>query len=324
MLNISAMPSYIMLGNQRDFGHTIQFDLTAWDDLNADDWKITYTRPGESVTYPVPDGDVSVTNGVLTWTIREVVTAIGGPGSVVIEAYRGGEFLKHSARVMTIIGAGHEPAGEAPEPLATYIDQFQDLLALMSNEGDLITHDGTDPIALPVGTPGQVMIVSPGGIPAWGATTGTGDVTGPSGAVAGNLAQLDATGKILSDSGLVTADVAVKTDVDAVEVIGIAFVGNDMVLTKADESTATLVGAKTALTGATGPQGIQGPQGVQGPAGAAGADGAQGPQGVAGADGAAGASAYAQAQAGGYNDTESNFLLDLAAIEGLAAGLAAL
>ena len=44
---INSMPSYIMLGNQRDFGHTIQFDLTAWADLNADDWKITYTRPGE-------------------------------------------------------------------------------------------------------------------------------------------------------------------------------------------------------------------------------------------------------------------------------------
>ena len=47
MLNISAMPGYILIGNQRDFGHTIQFDLTAWADLNADNWVITYTRPGE-------------------------------------------------------------------------------------------------------------------------------------------------------------------------------------------------------------------------------------------------------------------------------------
>ena len=121
MHNINAMPGYIPLGNQRDFGHAIQFDLTAWADLNADDWKITYMRPGESATYPVPDGNVSVADNVLTWTISEAVTAINGNGSVVIEAYRGGEMLKHSARVMTIIGAGHEPAGEAPDPVADWI-----------------------------------------------------------------------------------------------------------------------------------------------------------------------------------------------------------
>ncbi len=122
MYTIDALEGYIPLGNQRDFGHTIQIDLTAWADFNADDWKITYTRPGESATYPVPDGDVSVADNVLTWTISEVVTAINGAGSVVIEAYRGGEMLKHSDRIMTIIGEGHEPAGEAPDPVADWIE----------------------------------------------------------------------------------------------------------------------------------------------------------------------------------------------------------
>ena len=126
---INAMPIYIMLGNQRDFGHAIQFDLTAWADLNADDWKITYMRPGESATYPVPDGNVSVADNVLTWTISEAVTAINGNGSVVIEAYRGGEMLKHSDRIMTIIGAGHEPAGEAPDPVADWIADATQKLA---------------------------------------------------------------------------------------------------------------------------------------------------------------------------------------------------
>jgi hypothetical protein len=129
MLNIGAMPGYIPLGNQRDFGHTVQFDLTAWADLNADNWVITYTRPGESATYPVPGGDVSVADNVLTWTISEAVTAIGGAGSVVIEAYRGGEMLKHSDRIMTIIGEGHEPAGEAPEPVADWIEDATQKLA---------------------------------------------------------------------------------------------------------------------------------------------------------------------------------------------------
>ena len=118
---INAMPGYIMLGNQRDFGHTVQFDLTAWADLNADNWVITYMRPGESATYPVPGGNVSVDDNVLTWTISGVMTAINGTGSVVIEAYRGGEMLKHSALIMTIIGEGHEPAGEAPDPVADWI-----------------------------------------------------------------------------------------------------------------------------------------------------------------------------------------------------------
>ena len=129
MLNIGAMPGYIPLGNQRDFGHTIQVDLTAWADLNADNWVITYTRPGESATYPVPDGDVSVADNILTWTISEAVTAINGAGSVVIEAYRGGEMLKHSARIMTIIGEGHEPAGEAPDPVADWIEDATQKLA---------------------------------------------------------------------------------------------------------------------------------------------------------------------------------------------------
>lgn len=121
MYDIEKPISYIPLGNQRDFGHTVQFDLTAWADLNADDWKITYMRPGESATYPAPDGDVAVVDNVLTWTISEAVTAINGTGSVVIEAYRGGEMLKHSDRIMTIIGEGHEPAGEAPDPVADWI-----------------------------------------------------------------------------------------------------------------------------------------------------------------------------------------------------------
>ena len=40
--------------------------------------------------------------------------------------------------------------------------------------------------------------------------------------------------------------------------------------------------------------------------------------------GPAGQSAYAAAQAGGYTDTESNFYADLAAMQGLAAELAAI
>ena len=49
-----------------------------------------------------------------------------------------------------------------------------------------------------------------------------------------------------------------------------------------------------------------------------------GPKGDTGATGATGQSAYAAAQAGGYTDTEANFYADLAAMQGLAASLAAI
>ena len=55
-----------------------------------------------------------------------------------------------------------------------------------------------------------------------------------------------------------------------------------------------------------------------------GSQGTQGDLGYTGSQGLQGASAYAQAEAGGYTDTEANFLLDLAAIDGLAAELEAI
>ena len=55
-----------------------------------------------------------------------------------------------------------------------------------------------------------------------------------------------------------------------------------------------------------------------------GETGARGEKGDPGATGATGQSAYASAQAGGYTDTEANFYADLAAMQGLAAELAAI
>ena len=77
-------------------------------------------------------------------------------------------------------------------------------------------------------------------------------------------------------------------------------------------------------TGATGSIGPQGPQGEKGDTGATGATGQQGPKGDTGPAGAAGQSAYAAAKAGGYTGTEATFYADLAAIQDLAAELAAM
>ena len=82
-----------------------------------------------------------------------------------------------------------------------------------------------------------------------------------------------------------------------------------------------------ALKGPKGDKGDTGPQGVAGETGATGPKGdtgAQGPAGPKGEQGPAGQSAYAAAQAGGYTDTQANFYADLAAMQGLAAELAAI
>ena len=77
-------------------------------------------------------------------------------------------------------------------------------------------------------------------------------------------------------------------------------------------------------TGAAGPRGEAGPQGAPGKDGVDGETGPQGPKGDPGTPGAAGQSAYAAAQSGGYTDTQANFYADLAAMQGLAAALAAM
>lgn len=67
--------------------------------------------------------------------------------------------------------------------------------------------------------------------------------------------------------------------------------------------------------------GVNTGQSSKGEPGLAGAAGQPGPAGPAGP---AGQSAYQAAQAGGYSGTEAIFYTDLAAIQGLAASLAAL
>ena len=90
---------------------------------------------------------------------------------------------------------------------------------------------------------------------------------------------------------------------------------------------------KDGAPGAPGAQGEKGDKGDKGNPGAKGDPGekgdkgdpgAKGDKGDPGTPGAAGQSAYAAAQSGGYTDTQANFYADLAAVQGLAAALAAM
>lgn len=69
---------------------------------------------------------------------------------------------------------------------------------------------------------------------------------------------------------------------------------------------------------------IKGQKGDPGAKGDPGEKGDKGDKGEPGTPGAAGQSAYAAAQSGGYTDTQANFYADLAAMQGLAAALAAM
>lgn len=122
MYDIDELPTFIPLGNQRDFGHTVTFDVSAWDDLLPDRYELTYIRPTETAVNPAVGIVYDATAKTVTWTIGAEVTDISGSGSLVIEAYHGAEQLTHSAAIQTVVGEGHGAVGVAPEPLTNWLE----------------------------------------------------------------------------------------------------------------------------------------------------------------------------------------------------------
>ena len=131
MHKISALPGYIELGNLNEKGVCeIAVDVSAWVALYpTGTFSITYMRPGETDVYPVAAGDIVVADGILIWTVSDTVTATAGSGSMVIQCAVGDTIVKKSPLIQTVIGAGHEPAGEAPGPVANWIEDATETLA---------------------------------------------------------------------------------------------------------------------------------------------------------------------------------------------------
>ena len=142
MHEINNLPGYISLGNQLDFGHTVEFDVSAWASLNPGRYEITCIRSGETVAYPVVGRVFDSAAQTLVWTVSAADTGISGSGSLVIEAYRADEQLIHTPMVQTIVGAWHGDVGDAPEPLANWLeDATETLAALRALRSQLLTEN---------------------------------------------------------------------------------------------------------------------------------------------------------------------------------------
>ena len=131
MHKINELPGYIELGNLNEKGVCeIAVDVSAWVALYpTGTFAITYIRPTESAVYPVAAYDIVVADGILTWTVSDTVTATAGSGSMVIQCAVGDTIVKKSPLIQTVIGAGHEPAGEAPDPVADWVADATSKLA---------------------------------------------------------------------------------------------------------------------------------------------------------------------------------------------------
>jgi hypothetical protein len=104
--------------------------------------------------------------------------------------------------VEAMLRAAAKPGTPAPAEISgQYLTQAQVEALLADYEPDLGAPSAN----------GQILASTTGKVRSW-VTAGAGDVVGPASAVAGNLAALDATGKILADSGSKPADFAAAGD----------------------------------------------------------------------------------------------------------------
>ena len=128
MLKIEKMPASINLGNQiENDTKIIQIDVSAWNALYPGcAYHITAMRPGDTGNWPVTG--VSHADGVLTWVVPDTMTSVPGQGSLVIHCTLNGK-NKNTGSCWYFIGPGHAAMGEAPDPVADWIEDATSKLA---------------------------------------------------------------------------------------------------------------------------------------------------------------------------------------------------
>jgi len=134
MYTIDNLEAVIPLGQQGESGATsVTFDISAWVTLYpVGVYSLTYVRPGETTVYPEQAGAVATATvgdvTTLTWTPSDAVLDVAGNGTVVIHCTEG-DVEKRSAMTSYYVALGHAAAGEAPGPVADWIEDATSKLA---------------------------------------------------------------------------------------------------------------------------------------------------------------------------------------------------
>lgn len=326
---IDHLPSRLSIGRETETGVTdIRIDCTDW----LEKW------PGMAISamYRPPEGEpyivlAEMIGNSLVWHVSDADTAAPGTGRLELTGIAEGK-RKLSALVDVQV-ARRLPgtAGDAPDPAKPWVDSVREAAERITGMqvATETLEPGSDATAQWDGEAGVLTLGIPSGVGPKGDKGDPGPV-GPQGPKGDT-----------GETGPVGPQGA-KGDTGEPGPAG----------PKGDTGPAGPQGEK-GDTGATGPQGPKGETGATGATGADGVsptvstsksgkvttitikdatgtktatinDGADGAKGDTGPAGAAGQSAYDAAKAGGYTGTEATFYADLAAMQNLAAELAAM
>ena len=342
--NILHLPDMVDIGYQTESGvREIGFDVKPWLEAYGDlTLSIWLTRPGEDVAYPA--ADVERMGTVLYWTPNGADTAIDGVGRVevlglTVEKRKLSGWCKTLVRD-TSLGNTKDP----PEAAAPWVDSVlgaanritgmqvatetleagSDATAQWDGDAGLLT------LGIPSGAPGPqgpkgdaftYADFTPEQLAALKGEKGDTGATGPQG-LKGDTGPQGSKGE-KGDTGATgpqgeKGDAFTYADFTEAQLAALKGQQGDPGPAGADGVSPTVTTSKSGkVTTIT----IKDATGTKTATINDGSDGAKGDTGPAGADGQ---SAYAAAQAGGYTGTEATFYADLAAMQNLAAELAAM
>lgn len=116
MYPIDSVPSWITIGNQGESGvNVLDFDCTGWfEEWPSGAISVTFIAPGETEPAPVPSGQISVVDGVLSVRVERNMTLIAGNGSIVVRMLDGLDERKSSVIAVYINPSHMTPTGEMP------------------------------------------------------------------------------------------------------------------------------------------------------------------------------------------------------------------
>ncbi len=179
---------------------------------------VSYSQPDQGT--PPPWGDVQAT--IIVALVNSTLQKIGGTFTLTNDAdfgaSKGLKSLYYKSRATNVSttgvvrlgndeGVGFRNFANGADVLEFNGTALSTFANPMTTNGDIIARIAGVAARLAIGTSGQVLTVSAGGIPEWSSVPGTGDVVGPAGATNNAVPRFDGTtGKLLQDSDLLVDD----------------------------------------------------------------------------------------------------------------------